>query len=241
MKNAQNTQTFSVGQPREDKSFIPSVVGCVGLVVAVAALTFVGTASAVNALNRNAANQIAVLQQPQQTIVHNKNSQSEPTGQPSTNGESPESEILSQLDWAKSYGVTWDEGGNPIDKNGNVMNDPTTTVNEVARAIANGSATKDGVSVYYLGNTPAVESVPVKAPAAMYENVKGVSQTSDGTYVYTVQSGDCLTQISASVGVDLPKLMDLNGIKNANVLSVGQQLVLPSGETVHNASGVGLG
>lgn len=227
-----------------DKSFLPSMIGCIGLVVVVAAVTFAGTASAVNALNRNATNQIALARQPQHVVVNDDSSTNDKNSS-NTSKPSDTEKKASQLEWAQKYSIVWDEGGNPIDENGNIMNDPTTSANEVARAIARGDATAEGISIYWLGQQEAVESVetPVapQAPAKMYEGVANVSQRSDGTYIYTVQRGDCLTRICGTIGVDMPTIMKLNQIDNPSLLEVGQQLVLPSGEVTHNQSGAGLG
>lgn len=219
-----------------EKSFLPSMIGCIGLVVAVGAVTIAGTASAVNALNRNAANQIAMAKRPQQVVVGND------TVTPPVKGDDVSS-ASKQLEWAKKYGIVWDEGGNPIDKDGNIMNDPTTTVNEVARAIARGDATAEGVSMYWLGQQEAVEPQPEPeptTPATLYEGIANVSQRSDGTYIYTVQRGDCLTDICGRLGVEMSTILRMQ-LKNPNFLEVGQQLVLPSNQATQNQSGTGLG
>lgn len=224
-----------------EKSFLPSMIGCIGLVVAVGAVTIAGTASAVNALNRNAANQIAMAKRPHQVVVGND------TVTPPAK-EDDVSSASKQLEWAKKYGIVWDEGGNPIDKDGNIMNDPTTTVNEVARAIARGDATAEGVSMYWLGQQEAVEPQPEPepepeptTPATLYEGITNVSQRSDGTYIYTVQRGDCLTDICGRLGVEMPTMLRMNQLKNPSFLEVGQQLVLPSNQATQNQSGAGLG
>lgn len=243
-RRAEINRPLTTSRSNTDKSFLPSMIGCIGLVVVVAAVTFAGTASAVNALNRNAANQIALAKQPQQVVVNDDSSTNDKNSSNSSTPSNTENKV-SQLEWAQKYDIVWDEGGNPIDVNGNIMNDPTTSVNEVARAISRGEATADGISIYWLGQQEAVEPVetPVapQAPAKLYEGVANVSQRSDGTYIYTVQRGDCLTRICGTVGVDMPTILKLNQIDNPSLLEIGQQLVLPSGEVTHNQSGAGLG
>ena len=44
---------------------------------------------------------------------------------------------------------------------------------------------------------------------------------------YTVQSGDTLSAIAAANGVTVADLVEANGIKNPNLIQVGQQLVIP--------------
>lgn len=52
-------------------------------------------------------------------------------------------------------------------------------------------------------------------------DVQGVSK------VYTVQRGDTLSKIASEYGTTVAKLVELNGIKNANLINVGQLIKLP--------------
>ena len=52
------------------------------------------------------------------------------------------------------------------------------------------------------------------------------AQAADGP-VYIVQSGDTLSLISSRFNVDLDDLMNANNISNPNLLSAGQELVIP--------------
>jgi LysM repeat protein len=54
---------------------------------------------------------------------------------------------------------------------------------------------------------------------------------------YVVQRGDTLANIAARLGVSMSTLADVNGILNANVIYVGQVLVVPA-ELVSAATGV---
>jgi LysM repeat protein/GH25 family lysozyme M1 (1,4-beta-N-acetylmuramidase) len=56
------------------------------------------------------------------------------------------------------------------------------------------------------------------------------SNTSSNTVTYTVKSGDTLSGIAAKYGTTTAKLQSTNNIKNANLISVGQKLVI-SGST----------
>ncbi len=62
---------------------------------------------------------------------------------------------------------------------------------------------------------PAVEKAPASLDAA-------AKQT------YTVQNGDSLSKIAAKTGVTSREIAELNNIKDANKIKVGQKLVLPS-------------
>jgi len=57
------------------------------------------------------------------------------------------------------------------------------------------------------------------------------AQTAEGP-VYIVQSGDTLSLISALFNVDLEDLMNANGISDPNLLSAGQELVIPGLEGI---------
>lgn len=57
------------------------------------------------------------------------------------------------------------------------------------------------------------------------------AQTTEGP-VYIVQSGDTLSLISSRFNVDIADLMDANGISNPNLLSAGQELVIPGLEGI---------
>lgn len=233
---------------------VPTHVGGVALCLFCTALTFIGTRTIVNGLTRSAADQMA---QAQVQVVDDNDT-------PSTDGISVSDDktdvvaetivtydyTTDQLNWAHQYHITWDENGNPIDEKGNVVDDPTTDVNEVARAIGNGTANRDGMSTAWLtahgesvgdvastdANT-AQESV-IESP---YEGKDNVSRLADGTYVYTVQSGDYLSRIASKFGTTTEELVKLNGISNPSLISVGQQIKLPSVGVTDNGSGAGLG
>jgi murein DD-endopeptidase MepM/ murein hydrolase activator NlpD len=57
------------------------------------------------------------------------------------------------------------------------------------------------------------------------------AQTADGP-VYIVQSGDTLSLISSRFNVDIADLMEANGISDPNLLSAGQELVIPGLEGI---------
>jgi murein DD-endopeptidase MepM/ murein hydrolase activator NlpD len=57
------------------------------------------------------------------------------------------------------------------------------------------------------------------------------AQTADGP-IYIVQSGDSLLLIASRFNVDLEDLMNANGISNPDLLSAGQELVIPGLEGI---------
>lgn len=75
--------------------------------------------------------------------------------------------------------------------------------------------------------TPDAEptTMPTVAPAAT--TVPAVmAKPTEGNY-YTVQSGDSLTNIAQKTGVSAEEIMAANNMSNANVLVVGQELLIP--------------
>lgn len=66
---------------------------------------------------------------------------------------------------------------------------------------------------------PAFQPAAEKAPASL---------EAAATASYTVQNGDSLSKIAAKVGVTSREIAELNKIKDANKIRVGQKLVLPS-------------
>jgi murein DD-endopeptidase MepM/ murein hydrolase activator NlpD len=71
--------------------------------------------------------------------------------------------------------------------------------------------------------TPA--DAPV-APAPVHSSAPMAKATAAAGSTYTVVSGDNLTRIASRYGTTVAALVKLNGIKNANLISVGQVLKL---------------
>jgi LysM repeat protein len=91
----------------------------------------------------------------------------------------------------------------------------------VNSAYASGS---DYVSVWRYGVTPdpvlsVLRNTPPKAPPAPLVQAGGGS--------YTVQAGDTLGGIAASLGTSVQAIMDANGLSDPNYIYVGQQLNVP--------------
>jgi murein DD-endopeptidase len=76
----------------------------------------------------------------------------------------------------------------------------------------------------------APAAAPAKAapakPAAKKPAPAKATPAKAATGTYTVVSGDNLTKIAAKHGTTVAKLVELNGIKNANLINVGQVLKL---------------
>jgi murein DD-endopeptidase MepM/ murein hydrolase activator NlpD len=72
----------------------------------------------------------------------------------------------------------------------------------------------------------AKDETPVDAPAAPAPVHAPVKKAPAAKGTYTVVSGDNLTKIAKAHGTTVAKLVALNGIKNANLILVGQVLKL---------------
>ncbi|MCA9922678.1 MAG: LysM peptidoglycan-binding domain-containing protein, partial [Anaerolineales bacterium] len=71
------------------------------------------------------------------------------------------------------------------------------------------------------GNQPVAENVQIEAAAT-----EGPEPT-EAPPLHVVQAGDTLGSISQFYGVSMDDIMAANGLANPNVISVGQQLVIP--------------
>jgi len=88
------------------------------------------------------------------------------------------------------------------------------------------STTKYGVKAYT--SIAAVERALGVKYVGWSEDINGVqvvrSYTPAQAVYYTVVKGDTLTKIASRYGTSVAKLVSLNGIKNPNVISIGQKL-----------------
>ena len=73
------------------------------------------------------------------------------------------------------------------------------------------------------------QKLALKAPAT--------ATTSSNSKTYTVKSGDNLSTIAAKNGTTVAVLQNLNGIKNANLINVGQVIKLPGTSAVKSSGG----
>ena len=62
---------------------------------------------------------------------------------------------------------------------------------------------------------------------SLIENDPSLSLNAEGKLVYTVQSGDNLTNIARKYGIDLNELIRVNNINNVNLIYPNSSLVLP--------------
>jgi lysozyme len=72
-----------------------------------------------------------------------------------------------------------------------------------------------------------IPKIPAIAPASSPTPPTPTQPATTGTLTYTVQPGDTLDQIAAKFGVSPSSLAQANNIQNANLIEVGQVLVIP--------------
>lgn len=93
-----------------------------------------------------------------------------------------------------------------------------TGENEVFIPAASGGGTGDAV--------PAEESVVEETPPL--EETAVPPEPAPEPVTHTVQVGDNLTKISAQYGVSVEEIMAANNLTNADYISVGQVLIIPT-------------
>lgn len=69
-----------------------------------------------------------------------------------------------------------------------------------------------------------VGSAPVSAPAPKPVKAKAPAKAKASSKTYTVVKGDNLTKIAKAHGTTVAALVELNGIKNKNLINIGQVL-----------------
>jgi murein DD-endopeptidase MepM/ murein hydrolase activator NlpD len=112
-------------------------------------------------------------------------------------------------------------GGRPTTGTGNIDYEAFLVEQGVAPAVAKPVAAKPAVA------KPAVAKPVAAKPAVAKPAVaKPVAAKPAAIGTYTVKSGDNLTKIAQANNTTVAKLVELNKIKNANLISVGQVLKL---------------
>ena len=164
----------------------------------------------------------------------------EPTVQPTPTSEAtpmPEQDaekawMSEQMQWMMDNHISWNDEGYPVDENGNVVDDPTTSVNEVERYEA--SLAKPVTPESSVTETPEKEQT-------WYEKNPMIVSTGDGLLFYVVQPGDTLSGIAQATGFTVQELADYNNIVNADFINVAQRIYFSAaGPTVLDKT-LGLG
>lgn len=199
--------------------------GCL-FVAAVGVFSASGAKFAINAINRDATDTIVLAQQyqPNQTVTskqankttdnvvsdETKDVAKSNTTEKSNTDKSNDTEWSDeQVKWMQENHITYNENGQPVDENGNVVTDPTITANS--------------------DSSESLESTPIEPETntSWADGMDWLTQQDDGDYVYVVQSGDCLAKICVRAGFSLNEIVAYNHMDNPNVINVGDRIVFP--------------
>lgn len=200
--------------------------GCL-FVAAVGVFSASGAKFAINAINRDATDTIVLAQQSRQFKPQSRQSEpskittseSEETSEDAvksntteqSNTDKPDDTKWSdvQVKWMQENHITYNENGQPVDEDGNVVTDPTITANS--------------------DSSESLESTLMEPETntSWASGMDWLTQQDDGDYVYVVQKGDCLNDICARTGFALNEVVAYNHIDNPNIIHVGERIVFP--------------
>lgn len=200
--------------------------GCL-FVAAVGVFSASGAKFAINAINRDATDTIVLAQQSRQFKPQSQQSQpskittseSEETSEDAvksntteqSNTDKPDDTKWSdaQMKWMQENHITYNENGQPVDEDGNVVTDPTITANS--------------------DSSESLESTLMEPETntSWASGMDWLTQQDDGDYVYVVQKGDCLNDICSRTGFALNEVVAYNHIDNLNIIHVGERIVFP--------------
>lgn len=200
--------------------------GCL-FVAAVGVFSASGAKFAINAINRDTTDTIVLAQQsrqfkpqPQQSEPSKiTTSESEETSEDAvksniteqSNTDKPDDTKWSdaQVKWMQENHITYNENGQPVDEDGNVVTDSTITANS--------------------DSSESLESTLMEPETntSWASGMDWLTQQDDGDYVYVVQKGDCLNDICSRTGFALNEVVAYNHIDNPNIIHVGERIVFP--------------
>lgn len=200
--------------------------GCL-FVTAVGVFSASGAKFAINAINRDATDTIVLAQQSRQFKPQSQQSEpikittseSEETSEDAvksntteqSNTDKPDDTKWSdeQVKWMQENHITYNENGQPVDEDGNVVTDPTITSNS--------------------DSSESLESTLMEPETntSWASGMDWLTQQDDGDYVYVVQKGDCLNDICSRTGFALNEVVAYNHIDNPNIIHVGERIVFP--------------
>lgn len=200
--------------------------GCL-FVAAVGVFSASGAKFAINAINRDATDTIVLAQQSRQ--FNPQSQQSEPskittsefeetsedavksntTEQSNTDKHDDTKWSDAQVKWMQENHITYNENGQPVDEDGNVVTDPTITANSDSSELLESTLMEPETNTSWASG------------------MDWLTQQDDGDYVYVVQKGDCLNDICARTGFALNEVVAYNHIDNPNIIHVGERIVFP--------------
>lgn len=200
--------------------------GCL-FVTAVGVFSASGAKFAINAINRDATDTIVLAQQSRQFKPQSQQSEpikittseSEETSEDAvksntteqSNTDKPDDTKWSdgQVKWMQENHITYNENGQPVDEDGNVVTDPTIISNSDSSELLESTLMEPETNTSWASG------------------MDWLTQQDDGDYVYVVQKGDCLNDICSRTGFALNEVVAYNHIDNPNIIHVGERIVFP--------------
>ncbi|MBL8162860.1 MAG: LysM peptidoglycan-binding domain-containing protein [Anaerolineae bacterium] len=83
-------------------------------------------------------------------------------------------------------------------------------------------------------NPAAATAVPTAPPFVAFVVPQGAQ--ADGSIIHTVQTGDTVDSIAYAYGVSRQQILDLNGIRDGRIITVGQRLIVKPPESAGSGS-----
>lgn len=218
--------------------------GC-AVVIATSIFSIMGTKLAVNNINRDAQDAIVYAQQYQHQKLNESVTGSSVVAATDTIIDETKQWSDEQVKWMQENHITYNEHGQPVDENGNVVTDPT--VSDVQKSSTKSSSSTETTSDTTDDVTSEIMTDSSDEPETntnWASDKDWLTQSDDGNYFYVVQSGDVLSRICKNAGFSLDEVVKYNNIKNPDMLHVGDVVNFPqsgpAGTGVNNTN-LGLG
>lgn len=215
-------------------------VGCL-FVIGVSIFSVMGTKMAVNSINRNAQDALVYAQQQANNRQMNATSVIDDVELDVDTNESKQWSD-EQVKWMQENHITYNENGEPVDEDGNVVVDPTVS--------AKPSQTKtDSIADVTSSNKNSnkneeSDKTPIEKPETNTDWAAGkdwLTQSDNGDYKYVISYGDTLNKLCGRTGFSLNEIVEYNNISNPDLIHVGQVIVFPQAGPNGTANNTNLG
>lgn len=221
-------------------------VGCL-FVIGAAAFSVMCTKFAINSINRDAQDAIVYAQQQvnnDSTVNRKKDNVNTKADTTVTDDIYDDTDVKNQwsdeqIKWMQENHIRYNEYGQPVDENGNIVVDPTVqvtdddvSVSDEVSVVPNDKLSSDDISDedITVDDVSVSETIPAKKPETNTDWVSGkdwLTQSDNGDYEYVVQRGDTLSELCKDAGFSLEEIIEYNQIANRNIIRVGQTIRFP--------------
>lgn len=224
----------------QTKNQILTSVGCL-FVVGVAAFSIMGTKFAINNINRDA--QDAIVYAKQQANNNSTNNHNDDVVKNENNTDKTDDKNQwsdEQITWMQENHIRYNEYGQPVDENGNIVVDPTVpAINDdisVSHEVSDVPTDDDSISDdtfdenIPMNDVSISETISAEKPETNTDWVLGkdwLIQSDNGDYEYVVRYGDTLGKLCKTAGFSLEEIIEYNQIVNPDIIHVGQTIRFP--------------